>query len=144
MQAGSLRAHFDRHFARHPEIGLLVLRAVIGGHLVWSTQDNVFSWTRMLEFRDFLEHFGFPVPLVAAITSVAVQFLGGLALVVGWYTRPAAFLLAINFVVAIVMVDSLRPYPAAFPALAIVAAAVALVFTGAGKYSLDHRLRKMT
>ena len=132
----------DRFFANHADIGLLVLRIVIGGHLIWSTQDNVFSWARMLEFRDFLEHFGFPVPLVAAITSVAVQFLGGTALVLGVLTRPAAMLLAINFVVAIIMVDALRPYPAAFPALAIAAACVAILFTGAGRYSTDFRFHR--
>jgi putative oxidoreductase len=119
------------------DLGLLTLRLVIGGHLIWSTQDNVFSWERMLEFRDFLAQFGFAAPLYCAVVSVAAQFLGGIALVLGAGTRLAGAILAFNFVVAIVMVDALRPYPAAFPALALVAAALCLMLTGAGGFSLD-------
>lgn len=128
--------------ARHGDIGLLVLRLVAGGHLFWSTQDNVFSWQRMLEFRDFLAQSGFAFPLACAVVSVAAQFLSGIGLVLGAWTRIAGALMAFNFVVAIVMVDGLRPYPAAFPALALVAISLCLVFTGAGRWSLDHRWRR--
>ena len=33
------------------------IRLAVGFHLIYGTQDNVFSWERMLEFRDFLEAF---------------------------------------------------------------------------------------
>lgn len=138
----SLMQRVESALARRPGLGLLVLRAVIGGHLVWSTQDNVLSWGRMLEFRDFLAQFGFVYPLACAIVSVTAQFAGGALLVLGLATRLAAFVLAINFVVAIVMVDGTRPYPAAFAALSIVAACVCLMFTGAGSLSLDARWRR--
>lgn len=137
-----LHSRIETALARQSDVGLLILRVVIGGHLIWSTQDNVFSWSRMLEFRDFLDQFGFPWPLVCALLSVTVQFLGGIALVLGVCTRLASAILAFNFVVAIVMVDSARPYPAAFAALAIVAAALCLLATGAGRHSLDHHWRR--
>ena len=124
------------------DLGLLVLRIVTGGHLMFMTQDNVFSWARMLEFRDFLAQFGFPFPLFCAVLSVIGQFGGGLALVLGWCTRFAGAIVAFNFVVAIVMVDSKQPYPGAFAALALVASGVCLMFTGAGRYSLDRAWRK--
>lgn len=127
--------------ARRADVGLLVLRLVAGGHLIWSTQDNVFSWQRMLEFRDFLAQFGFAFPLFCAVLSVAAQFLSGLAFVAGAWTRLAGALMTFNFIVAIVMVDSARPYPAAFAALALVAISLCLVFTGAGRWSVDHRWR---
>ena len=137
----SMHNNVERWCAVRPHLGLFLLRLGIGGHLVWSTQDNVFSWARMLEFRDFLEKFEFPLPLFCAVLSVAAQFVGGLALIAGAFTRFAAAVLAFNFVVAIAMVDGTRPYPAAFAALAIVVACLCLVFTGAGRWSLDHRWR---
>ena len=56
-------------FRRHAEYGTLFIRAIIGSFLVYGTQDNVFDWARMLEFRDFLEARGVPSPLVAARKS---------------------------------------------------------------------------
>ena len=128
--------------AKRSDLGLLILRFVIGGHLMVMTQDNVFSWGRMLEFRDFMAQFGFPFPLFCAVLSVIGQFGGGLALVLGLFTRFAGLVIAFNFVVAIWMVDSKQPYPGAFAALALVAAGLCLMFTGAGRYSLDQAWRK--
>lgn len=133
----------ERRLMRQGDIGLLILRAVMGGHLMFMTQDNLFSWARMLEFRDFLAQFGFPFPLFCAVLSVIGQFGGGLALVLGLCTRFAGAIVAFNFVVAIVMVDSKQPYPGAFAALALVAAGLCLMFTGAGRYSLDRSWRKI-
>ncbi len=131
----------DSALARYTDLGLLILRVVIGAHLIIMTLDNVFSWERMLEFRDFLAHFGFPSPLFCAVLSVAAQFLCGIAFVLGLFTRPAGAIMGFNFIVAIVMVDRLQPYPGAFPALALVAVALCLLFTGAGRWSLDRRWR---
>ena len=128
--------------AKRSDLGLLILRVVVGGHLMVMTQDNVFSWGRMLEFRDFMAQFGFPWPLFCAVLSVIGQFGGGLALVLGLFTRFAGLVIAFNFVVAIWMVDSKQPYPGAFAALALVAAGLCLMFTGAGRYSLDHAWRR--
>lgn len=131
----------ERACARHADLGLLILRVVTGGHLIHMTQDNVFSWARMLEFRVFLAQFGFAWPLACAVLSVAGQFLGGAALILGLCTRFAGLVIAFNFAVAIWMVDATRPYPAAFAALALVAAGLCLMFTGAGRWSLDRGWR---
>ncbi len=143
MTISTLHDEIERRLAGLDDVGLLILRAVMGGHLIFMTQDNVFSWTRMLEFRDFLAQFGFPFPLFCAVLSVAGQFGGGLALVLGLCTRFAGAIVAFNFVVAIVMVDSKQPYPAAFAALALAAAGLCLMFTGAGRYSLDRSWRRI-
>lgn len=132
----------ERWCSRRADLGLLILRVVVGGHLMVMTQDNVFSWGRMLEFRDFMAQFGFPYPLFCAVLSVIGQFGGGLALVLGLCTRFAGLVVAFNFVVAIWMVDSKQPYPGAFAALALVAAGLCLMFTGGGRWSLDRAWRK--
>ena len=132
----------ENTLVRRPDIGLLLLRWVVGGHPVVMTWDNVVSWDRMLEFRDFLAHHGFAFPLACAVLSVAGQLVGGLLLAIGAWTRPAALVVAFNFMVALWMVDARAPYPAAFPALALVAGAMCLAFTGAGRLSVDARLRE--
>lgn len=138
----NLHRRVETSLAGQADIGLMILRLVIGGHLIWSTQDNVFSWARMLEFRDFLEQFGFPWPLFCAVLSVCAQFVCGIAFVLGAYTRLAGAIMTFNFLVAIAMVDGTRPYPAAFAALSIVAATLCLMFTGAGRWSIDRHWRK--
>ncbi len=133
---------FERWSARRANLGLLLLRLAVGVHLVYMNHDNVRSWPRMLEFRDFLAHHGFAFPLACAVLSVAAQCVGGGLLALGLYTRIAALLVAINFAVAIWMVDGKQAYPAAFPALMLVAAALCLMFTGPGRWSLDRLWRK--
>ena len=133
---------FERWSARRANLGLLLLRLAVGVHLVYMTQDNVRSWERLLEFRDFLAHHGFMFPLACAMLSVAAQFVGGGLLALGLYTRVAGLLVAINFAVAIWMVVGKQAYPAAFPALMLVAAALCLMFTGPGRWSLDRLWRK--
>lgn len=140
VRGGPLR-RLEQALARHPDAGLLALRLVVGGHPVLMTWDNVTSWSRMLEFRDFLAHHGFAFPLACAVLSVAGQFLGGLALLLGLHARLAGLVLAFNFVVAIAMVDAKAPYPAAFPALALAAGALCLALTGPGRLSLDAAFR---
>ncbi len=59
-------------FDRYREYGPVFVRLVVGSFLVWGTQDNVFSYARMLEFRDFLAARSVPAPLVAP-ASVSLQ-----------------------------------------------------------------------
>lgn len=121
------------------DIGLLILRLFAGTRIIYGVADNIFSSEKMHEFKDFLAAHHFPVPLFSAYLSVYVQFIGGLLLLVGWQTKWAALVLAINFLVALFMVhvpngDS---FEAMTPALALLFIALCLLFSGPGKFSLD-------
>ena len=76
-----------------------------------------------------------------ALLAGAAEFFGGLALVVGLLVRPAAASLAFAMLVAIFAVHWSKGFFAAAGgyeyALALFAAALALVFSGAGRYSVD-------
>jgi putative oxidoreductase len=120
----------------------LVLRLAIGTHLIHGTQDNVLSWTRMLEFRDFLASQGFPIPLVCAVISVAAQFVAGICYVIGWHVRTAAVIMLVNFAVALLAVHWGHPYPALFPALMMWTGSLSLLFSGAGAWSVEAKLRR--
>ncbi len=127
---------------RHADAGLLLLRAGVGAFLVWGVWDNVVDATHMQTFVAFLARYGFPLPELMARLSVWAQFAVGLAFVTGTLTRWAGIVCAINFVVAIVMVDRHGGIRAMFPAACLVMIGVYLALAGAGRYALDARLER--
>lgn len=124
---------------RNKDVGILLLRLFAGVRLVYGVIDNVLSWKHMLLFRDFLQQFHFPVPLLSAIVSVYAQLLAGIMLAVGWKIRYAAILMIINFLVAIFMVHWGQTFEQMTPALALLFISILFLFYGPGKYSLDRR-----
>ncbi len=123
------------------EWGPVFVRAFAGIFLIYMSQDNVFSWARMQEFVGFLGQFGFPFPLVSAVVSVGAQFLAGLLFLAGALVRPAAAVMIVNFLVALVMVHTRLPFREALDPAAMLASALCLLFTGAGRLSIDDWLR---
>jgi putative oxidoreductase len=127
-------------FDDRKDIGVLLLRLFVGVRLIYGVIDNVTSWEHTIKFRDFLQQFNFPLPLVAAIVSVYAQLLAGVMFILGWKIRFAAILMIINFLIAILMVhwgEKLEPMT---PALAILFISILFFFQGAGKYSLENRI----
>lgn len=126
------------HPTRH-DAALLLLRLVVGARLVVGTIDNVTSRARMDEFAVFIAGTGVPedAAFVAAVTSVVVQFVGGLLLALGLFTRPVALVLALNFVVALGLAHRADTLQGAFPAIVIFAVALVLASGGPGVLSLD-------
>ena len=125
-------------------VGILLLRIFLGARLLYGVIDNVLYWERMEEFSLFLESHGFPFPLLSAVVSVYVQFLGALSLLVGFQVRLFSFLLIINFIVALLYVhipvnDTVEGMT---PALAMLFGCLTLFFTGADKLSVDNLLER--
>jgi putative oxidoreductase len=89
---------------------------------------------------------GFMPPLVSLAGLAGVlELVGGILLVIGYLTRPVAFILAGEMAVAYFMAHAPQSF---FPILNGGEAAILfcfvfiyLVFAGAGDWSLDHRLR---
>jgi len=150
-------------------LGLLVLRIVIGGIFTVHGYTKVFGgkgksaaispeaekllgkgFTQFMEYggvenqAGFLQSLGIPYPKPAAVALMASEFLGGLALILGWHTRLAALGLAIGQIVAIQKIHLphglINGEPNAtgyeFNA-ALAAAATTLAITGPGKIAID-------
>ena len=115
----------------------LFIRLAIGTRLISGTQDNVFSWARMLEFEQFLAANGTPMPLAGAVVSVDAQFVCGVLFILGLGTRPAAAVMACNFVAALVIAHRATPFNVTWPAPMMLAAALFFLLHGAGRPSLD-------
>ena len=118
----------------------LFIRLAIGSRLISGTQDNVFSYARMLEFGQFLAANGTPFPLLSAFVSVYAQFACGALFIVGLWTRPAAIVMIVNFLAALAIAHRETPFEATWPALMMLAAALFFLFNGAGRPSIDARL----
>jgi putative oxidoreductase len=81
-----------------------------------------------------------------ALLAGSAEFFGGLALLVGLLVRPAALMLSITMIVAIFSVhfaNGLFMTENGYEfGLALLAASASLMFSGAGKLSLDKLLEK--
>ena len=79
-----------------------------------------------------------------ALAAGSAEFFGGIALLLGLLTRPAAVLLAITMLVAIITVhlpNGLFLSNGGYEfGLALLGMSVALAFSGGGKFSLDRKL----
>lgn len=93
-------------------------------------------------YAGWLKDLGFPFPTVSAALSAYTEFFGAVLMVVGWKTRWAGLLLAINFVLAIAVahIATADTYKNSFPAINLLAMSIFLLLNGPGKPSIDEGL----
>jgi putative oxidoreductase len=136
----AMRFNILSHHAGAGNVAAAFLRIFFGAILIYGTQDNVFSREQMLEFVGFVEAHGFPYPAFSARLSVYAQFSCGVLLMLGALTRPAAAVMAINFIVALVMVHVGLPFSANIAPFAMLALAIFFGLSGSGPYAVDRVL----
>jgi len=102
------------------------IRGPVGFHLIYGSQDNVFSIERMQEFADFLASYQVVFPLVAAHISVYAQLICGILFILGKQIKWAALVMIINFIVAIGLVHLSDSYPQKFPAIMMLCSSIFL------------------
>ena len=91
---------------------------------------------------------GLPLPELGAVAAIAVEVLGGIALIVGFATRPAALVLAFFTLVASYFFHPYWAVPADqqmvtqllfFKNIAVTGGLLTLAAWGAGAWSVDAR-----
>jgi putative oxidoreductase len=125
--------------SRSIDRALLLLRVALGIVFV------MHGWQKLTVFghagfANMLGSLGVPFPAVNAAIVIAAELGGGLALLAGAGTRVAAALLAFTMVVAIATVHLPNGFflPTGYEfALTLLLVNVAVVLTGAGRYSID-------
>ena len=93
----------------------------------------------------FMKQLGANPPILWAWIVTLVEFFGGLGVLFGLLTRWAALGLAVNMVVAIVLVHAKNGFfsPGGFEyPLALIALSLALLFWGPGKISIEGAFGK--
>lgn len=125
-------------------LGLLVLRLTFGGLMAlghgWPKLMLLFSWPEELAFPDPLG-IGARASLIGAVVG---EFLAGVLVTVGLFTRPAAFLILATMFVAGFVHHSGSPWflpaeGAREPALLYLLGSLAIVIMGPGQISLDQK-----
>ncbi|MBI4120850.1 MAG: DoxX family protein [Parcubacteria group bacterium] len=123
----------------------LVLRIATG--LVFFTHGYMKLTTQGVPgVSGFLGSLGFPAPDAFAMILIAVELLGGAALIFGLFTHWAAKLTGIVALVALLVVHIDKGFFVQAGGyefvLLLLAATISIMITGAGKYSLDYHLFK--
>jgi putative oxidoreductase len=124
--------------------GVAILRVVVGVVFLVHGAQKLFL-IGLPGVASFLGSLGIPVPMLSALVVSGVEFLGGLALLLGLFTRWAAGLLAIDMAVALLTVHLRGGFfvPKGFEfVLTLLGATLALVCLGSGALSLEAILAR--
>ena len=127
--------------------GALALRIPVGIIFAAHGAQKLFGWFGGYGLEgtgQFFGSIGLNPGYLMALLAGLVEFFGGLALVLGVLVRPAAAALAFAMLIAVFAVHWSKGFFASSGgyeyALALLAASVALLLSGAGRFSVDRTL----
>jgi len=137
----------NRVLATNDNAGALALRIFVGIIFAAHGAQKLFGWFGGYGLEGTGQFFGSvgldPGYLLALLAGIA-EFFGGLALIVGLLVRPAAAALAFSMLIAIFAVHWSKGFFAASGgyeyALALFAASLSLLLSGAGRFSADRAI----
>lgn len=130
-------------------ISPLSLRIVAGIIFTAHGAQKLFAWFGGYGLEgtgQWMESIGLAPGYLMALMAGSAEFFGGLFLIFGLLTRPTSFVLAITMIVAIFSVhieNGLFMTANGYEfSLALLAVSISLLFSGAGKFSLDQAITK--
>jgi len=118
---------------------LLAIRIVAGIIFVMHGWGKLTGNPSIEMFGGMVGGLGFPMPMFFAWVVALTETLGGIALLLGIFVRPAGVLLSIVMLVAIGMVKKFS-FPMADVDFALLGIAVALAIAGPGHLSIAYKM----
>ena len=136
---------------------MLLLRVAVGAGMTYHGAGKVFGGS-IPQFAEGVGKMGFPLPLLFAWLAALSEFAGGICLILGLGTRLAALFVSFTMLVAAFLAhkahlqllvalglfsaspDEIKSWGKPELALAYLAASLAILLMGGGRFSLDKRL----
>jgi putative oxidoreductase len=136
-------------FASNKSLSGLPLRLIAGIIFTAHGSQKLFAWFGGYGLDgtgQWMESIGLSPGFLMAMLAGGAEFFGGLLLILGLLTRPTSIVLAITMLVAIFSVhinNGLFMTSNGYEfALSLLAITLAMVFQGAGRFSLDNVISK--
>ncbi|MBV8235665.1 MAG: DoxX family protein [Planctomycetaceae bacterium] len=126
--------------------------AILAARILLAVLFLVFGWGKLTDYTGTLGYMaatGAPMPPVAALVAIAVEFFVSIAVVLGVWTRPLAVLMAAYALATGIIghhywtmtgVEQFANEINFYKNVSIMGGFLLLYVTGAGKYSLDAKL----
>jgi putative oxidoreductase len=142
-----MNAHIKSLLNTRAGYGITVLRIIVG--IIFMAHGSqklfgMFGGYGLEGTAQYMASLGLSPGYLMALMSGSAEFFGGLALVIGLLARPAALVLIVMLVIAIL---SVHIHNGLFMAnngyefaLALLGGAIAVLFEGAGRLSLDRSI----
>jgi len=131
----------------NPGLGLAILRIVLGVTFVAHGWPKLFGG--MAETAGAFASLGIPIPTLAAWAIALLETFGGALLIVGLLVTPVAGLLILHVLAGIFLVEGHHGFYVIGPGtggyefnLLLAASLAALIFVGAGRWTLQARMQK--
>lgn len=130
--------------APNPELGLAILRVVIGVVFVTHGAPKLFGGVEGA--AGFLGQLGVPLALVAAWGLAILEFFGGISLIAGFLVTPLSLLFGAEMLSGIVLVHAANGWYVVGPGqggvefnVLLIAGLLALLLAGPGAAAVDDR-----
>jgi putative oxidoreductase len=123
------------------QLGFMILRVGIGALFALHGWEKILGGTATWQWLgEQLQVFGITfMPVVWGFIAAIAEFGGGICLVLGLASRPAALLICCVMVVAIAYhINKGDPFETYSHPMALLVVMVAIVIAGSGSFSIDH------
>lgn len=125
---------------KHQDLALLLLRVGIGTAMLFGH-----GVPKLMNFPELAEVFPDPLRIGSTASlslAILVEVVASLALILGFYGRWAAAVMATMMTVALLIHHANDPFAERELALMYLIPLVTLVITGPGRYAVRHRTRR--
>ncbi len=127
---------FFRPSAREADVGLVLLRLATAAIFISHGYQKLFVYG-FSGVTGAFTHMGVPLPGITGPLIALLEFFGGIALIIGLLTRLVALGFVCDMLGAILLVQLKSGFSHYELEFMLLAASLTLLFTGAGRFSID-------
>ena len=125
-------------------ISMLLIRITVGGITFYSGAGKALGWFGGFGIEKTLEAFKnfMNIPPFWTYMCAYTELIGGFLIMIGFFTRPAAFAVMINMIVATVLTGADKFWTGGNFPFTLAVGCLAILLIGPGDYSVDAILFK--